>query len=188
MNLHNGFQFSLKHLQLVNVNLAIWWSQTPGSSKIDSSPSPSEIMRREVSWTLMKKLDSHEEVKTSICGSRWDQEKGGGAGLSWTLKRAQERSKAGRWSWAQKAGLLLLQLFISSCATVLVLVTLLHTAVETAIACYTSCSMQGPHCLNIVVLAVVHGLLGLSRSKEGWSARSSHSLFLPSPPPLHPHP
>ena len=38
-----------------------------------------------------------------------------------------------------KVGLLLLQLFLNSCATDIVLVTLLRTAVETAIAWYTSC-------------------------------------------------
>ena len=39
---------------------------------------------------------------------------------------------------------------------------------------------RGPHCLNIVVvLAVFHGLLGL----PVWSARSSHSHSLTSPPP-----
>ena len=57
-------------------------------------------MRREVSWTLMKKLDSHEEVRLSFVGPgeikrrevelgsaepsrepRRGQEQGGGAGL-----------------------------------------------------------------------------------------------------------
>ena len=57
--------------------------------------SPGEIKRREVNWTLTKKLDSfvgpgeikrrevvldsHEEVRL-FCGSRRDQEEGGGAG------------------------------------------------------------------------------------------------------------
>ena len=53
---------------------------------------------------------------------------------SWTLKRAQERSRGGRWSQAQKVGLLLLQLFLNTCATDMVLATLLRTAVETATA------------------------------------------------------
>ena len=103
----------------------------------------------------------------------------------WTLKRAQKRSRAGRWSWAQKVGLLLLQLFLNSCATDIVLVTLLSTAVETADAKYTSCyAMAKEYCLNIfVVLAAVHGLLGL----PVWSAQSRlHSLS--PPPPPHPHP
>ena len=59
------------------------------------SQSPCEIKRREVSWTLTKKLDtfvgpgeikrrevvldSHEEVR-HFCGSRRDQEVEGGAG------------------------------------------------------------------------------------------------------------
>ena len=37
--------------------------------------SPGEIKRREVSWTLMKKLDT-------FYGSRREQEEGGGAGPS----------------------------------------------------------------------------------------------------------
>ena len=52
-----------------------------------------------------------------------------------TFKSAQERPRAGRWSWAQKVGLYpLLQSFLNSCATDTVLVTLLRTAVETAVS------------------------------------------------------
>ena len=89
-------------------------------TKLDSFAGPGEIKRREVSWTLTKKLDFHLRVQARPRGGRW----------CWTLKRAQERSRAGRWSWAQKVGLLLLQLFLNSSATDIVLVTLLHTAVE----------------------------------------------------------
>ena len=46
--------------------------------------------------------------------------------VSWILKRAQERSRVGRWSWAQKVGLLLLQLFLSSCTTNIVILTGRH--------------------------------------------------------------
>ena len=53
--------------------------------------------------------------------------------VSWTLKRSQKRSRAGRWSWALRVGLLLPQLSLNSSATDIVFVTLLHTAVETAI-------------------------------------------------------
>ena len=71
---------------------------------------------------------------------------------------------------AQKVGLLLLRLFHNSSATDSVSLTLLRTAVETAIAWYvhTTCNaMARGHCLIIfVVLAAVHGLLGL----PGWSA------------------
>ena len=66
-------------------------------------------------------LDSHEEVR-HFCRSRW-----------WTLKLAQKRSRAGRWSWAQKVGLLLLQLLLNNSAMDIVLVTLLCTTIETAI-------------------------------------------------------
>ena len=82
--------------------------------------SPDEIKRREVSWTLTKKLDSFARSREG----RW----------YWSLNIAQKRSRAGRWSWAQKVGLLLLWLLLSSSATDIVLVTLLRTAVETAIA------------------------------------------------------
>ena len=62
-------------------------------------------------------LDPPEEV-TFICGSRRDQEEGGGAGLSRKPRRDQDQK-----SWAQKVGLLLLQLFLNSSATDIVLVT-----------------------------------------------------------------
>ena len=92
-----------------------------------------------MSWTLSKKL--------LFCGSRRDQDEGGGARPS--TERALKRSRAGRWSWAQKVGLLLLRLLLNSSATDIVLVTLLRTAVETAIAWYTSCyAMARGHCLH----------------------------------------
>ena len=43
--------------------------------KLDSFAGPGEIKRREVSWTLTKKV-------RLICGSRRDQDEGGGAGPS----------------------------------------------------------------------------------------------------------
>ena len=48
-----------------------------------------------------------------------------------SMELAQKRLRAGRWSWAQKVGLLLLQLLLNSSATDIVLVTLLRTAVDT---------------------------------------------------------
>ena len=66
-----------------------------------------------MSWTLTQSW-------TIICGSRRDQEEGGGAGP----RR------------------LLLPLFLNSCATDIVLVTQLRTAVETAIAEYTTCCVM----------------------------------------------
>ena len=47
--------------------------------------------------------------------------------------------KSREWSWFQKVGPLLLQLFLNSSATDIVLETLLRTAVETATAERTSC-------------------------------------------------
>ena len=82
------------------------------------------------------------------------------------------------WSWALKVGLLLLQLLLNNSATDIVLVTLLRTAVETVTAWYTSCyAMARGHSLNTsIVLAAVHGLLGL----PGRCARSSINSFAPT--------
>ena len=51
-------------------------------------------------------LDSHKEVR-QFCGP----------GKIKRREVALKRSKAGRWSWAQKVGLLLLQLLLNSSAT-----------------------------------------------------------------------
>ena len=84
-----------------------------------TTQSPGEIKRREVSWTLTKKLAQ----KRSRAG-RW----------CWARERA---------------GLLLLQLFPSGGATDIVFVILFCIAVGTAIAWYGSCcAMPGGHCLN----------------------------------------
>ena len=131
---------------------------------------PGEIKRREVSWTLTKKLDFHLWVQARSRRGRW----------CWTLKRARKRSVAGRWSWAQKVGLLLLQFVPQQlcyghcprdCSTQQLKQQLHSTLV--------SVQWWGFHCLNIVVvLAVVHGLLSLL----GQNAHSSHSLSPPPPP------
>ena len=68
-------------------------------------------------------LDSHEKVRL-ICGSRRDQEEGGGAGPSREPRRDQEE---GSGAGAQKVGLLLLQLLLSNNATDIVLVTPLRS-------------------------------------------------------------
>ena len=72
--------------------------------------SPGEIKKREVSWTLTKKLDFHLRVQA--------------------IKIKSREVELGSESWT----CLLLQLFLNSCATDIVLVTLLRTAVETAIS------------------------------------------------------
>ena len=102
------------------------WTLT---KKLDSFAGPGEISEEEGG-----ELDSHEEVRLSfagpgdIKGGRW----------CWTLKLVQtKRSRAGRWSWAKKAGLLLLRLpvFQQQCyGHCLHFVTLLRTTLETAIA------------------------------------------------------
>ena len=62
---------------------------------------------------------------------RRDQELGGGAGPSKEPRRDQE---LGGGAGLGKLDNLLLQLFLNSCSTDIVLVTLLRTAVETAIS------------------------------------------------------
>ena len=75
-------------------------------------------------WTLTKNW-------TIICGSRRDLEEGGGAGPSSEHRGDQEQ---GDGAGIRKLDNLLLQLFLNSSATDIVLLTLLRTAVETAIS------------------------------------------------------
>ena len=85
-------------------------------------------------------LDSHEEV-THFCGSRRDQEEGGELDSREEVRLSfagpgeikSREAELGSESWT----CLLLRLFLSSSATDIVLVSLLRTAVETAIAWYT---------------------------------------------------
>ena len=104
-----------------------------------------------MSWTPTKKLYLHLRVQARSRGGRWcctpreprrGQERGAGAGL-------------------RRLDFFLLQLFLNSSATDIVLVTLLRTAVETAVAYYTSrYAMARGHCLErVVVLAAVHASL-----------------------------
>ena len=108
---------------------------------------PGEIKRREVSWTL-KKLDCHLRVQArsgeTWCGAgpsrepRRDQEQGGGAGL-----RKLDLSFASVVSQQQCSAQQLKQQLQST---------------------LVASQWRGLHSLNIVVvLAVVHGLLGLLR-------------------------
>ena len=68
---------------------------------------------------------------TIICGTRRDKEERGGAGPSREPRTDQEQGGGGG---LRKLDNLLLQLFLNSSATDIVLVTLLRTAVETAIS------------------------------------------------------
>ena len=96
------------------------WTLT---KKLETFAGPGEIKRREVSWTLTKKLETFAGQARSR-GGRW----------CWTVKLAQKRSSAERWSRALNVGLLLLQLLLNSSATDIVFVIPLCTAVETAIS------------------------------------------------------
>ena len=141
------------------------------TDRLKTCESPGEIKRREVSWTLVKKLHTFtgpgEINRWEVCWTlvkKLNTFTGPGeikrCEVCWTLKLAQKRSRAGRWSWTLKAGLVLLQLFLNSSAMDTVFVTLLHTAVETETVSYTSyCTMARGHCLNTsIVLAVVPGV------------------------------
>ena len=78
----------------------------------------------------------------------------------------------------ERVGLLLLQLFPNGGATDIVFVTLCCTAVGTAIAwCGCRSAMPDGHCRNInfVVLAAVHGSLGL----PGWPLFRGFTLLSP---------
>ena len=103
---------------------------------------------------------------------RRDHKKGGGAGLSKLDVFCFELSK----------------LFVNSCATDIVLVTLSSTAVERAIAqCTSRWAMARGHRLNTsIVLAAVHGLSGLFRAVsavEPFTLSSpSHSVPVPNRP------
>ena len=77
-----------------------------------------------MSWTLTKSW-------TTIFGSRRDQEEGGDAGPSREPRKDQEQ---GGGAGLRKLDCPLLQLLLNSSATDTVLVTLLRTAVETAIS------------------------------------------------------
>ena len=59
--------------------------------------SPGEIKRREVSWTLTK---SWSVIK--FCGSRRDQEEGGGAGSSREPSRGDQEQGGGTGNWATR--------------------------------------------------------------------------------------
>ena len=84
--------------------------------------SPGEIKRREVSWTLTKKLAQKRS-----------------RGERWCLAR-------------ERVGLRLLQLFPNGGATDIVFVNQFRTAVETAIAwCCGRCAMPDGHCHNILL-------------------------------------
>ena len=123
-----------------------------------------------------------------ICGSRRGQEGGGGAGPSREPKRDQE---LGGGAGLGKLDNLLLQLFLNSCSTDITFVTLLSTAVETAVrasSAQVASHWRGPHLLKIVVLAVTDGLFGLRGSEcadELLTCSSpSHASF---PVPNKPH-
>ena len=101
---------------------------------------PGKIKRREVSWTLTKKLDLRLWVQARSGGGRW----------CWTFKKAQKISRAGRWSWAQKVGTcLLLELFLNSSATDIVLVTAPHSSWNSGcVVHYLLCNSKVPIALT----------------------------------------
>ena len=103
--------------------------------------SPSQIKRKEVSWTLMKKLDAFA-----------------GPGK---IKRREmvldpqvcpEKIKSREVELGLKVGLLLLQLFPNGAAADIVCVTLFRIAAGTAFSWYSSCcAVPSGHCLDILL-------------------------------------
>ena len=94
------------------------------TKKLNTFEGPGEIKRREVSWTLTKKLDtfaSPGEIKTKRRKVVLDPQV------------SPEEIKSREVELGLKVGLLLPQLFLDSCATDIVFVSLFHTAAETAI-------------------------------------------------------
>ena len=128
--------------------------------------SPGEIKRREVSWTLTKKLDTFAgpgeiQRREVVLDPQVSPE-----------EIMSTEVELGCESWT----FFCFKLLLNSGATDIVLVTLPSTAVEKAVAQYTSCcAMARGHCLNMfVVLAAVQDIFGL----PDWLARSIlHSFF-----------
>ena len=115
--------------------------------------SPDEIKRREVSWTLTKKLDSFASPGES--------------------KRREV--VLGSESWTYFASVVSQQHCYGHCLCDCSAQQLKQQLRSTVFAT----QWRGPHCHNIfVVLAAVHGLLGL----RGRCARSSHQSVVPFPP------
>ena len=123
--------------------------------------------------------------------SRRDQEEGGELNSQQSPGDIKSREvELGSESWSSFASVVPQQLCYGHCHKT----DLLRTAVETVVSGVCICiyilvasQWPGPHCLNIVVvLAVVHGLLGLLR--VGLRGRATHSFSLPLPPPPFPRP
>ena len=121
--------------------------------------------------------DSNEEVR-HFYGSRRDQEEGGGAGPSREPRADQEQ---GDGFGLRKLDNLLLQLFLNSCATDIVLVILLRTAVETAIAEYTSCRTLPRSGLDLTQLLFWWWSTASSVFRVEVHGRATH-CFSPLPP------
>ena len=106
-----------------------------------SSQSPGEIKRREVSWTLTKKLDSFAspgEIKRRE--------------VVLDPRVSPEEIKSREVELGLRVGLLLLQLFLNGGATDIIFVTRFCVAVGAAIAWYGGrCAMPDGHCRNILL-------------------------------------
>ena len=129
---------------------------------------PGEIKRREVSWTLMKKLDAFAgpgEIKRREVVL--DPQVSPGEIMSREVGLGSE-------SWTSFASVVSQQLCyghrLCDCSA-----QQLRATAEYA----SCCKMVREHCLNIlVVLAVVYSILGLPR----WRLQSSPHSFFPFPP------
>ena len=121
-------------------------------------------------------MDPHEDVRLSFAGPgeirrrevvRDPQESPG--------ESKSREVELGSESWT----CLLLQLFLNSCAADIILVTLLRTAVETAIVEYTSSLRNGE--VPTTLTQLFWRWSTASSVLPGRSARSSHSRSFPLP-------
>ena len=114
--------------------------------------------------------------------SRRDQEEGW---WCWTLKRAQERSRAGRWSWVQKVGLLFASVVPQQLCCGQCLCDCSAQQSKQQLAEYTNCFAMARSPLPKHSCCSGGGPRP-PRSFEDRSARTSHSLSSQSPPPPPP--
>ena len=131
-----SFHISDLYLLRIKTNRGSYKSEALISSTYQS---PGEIKRREVSWTLTKKLHASAgpgEIKRME--------------VVLDPQVSPEEIRSREVELGLRVGLLLPQLFPNGGAMDIVFVTLFRIAVGTAIAWHGSCcAMPGGHCLNV---------------------------------------
>ena len=140
-------------------------------------------------------LDSQERAQERSRAGRWswtlkreprrDQEQGGGAGLS-RGSPGEIKSRDVELGFHNRMVCLAAKLFLNSCFSDTVFVTLLRTAVETAVSGVHELLRTGgvPTSLKLLFWR----WLTISSVFTGRSTRMSYSSLLPPPPPPRPPP